>query len=129
MTKEEVMKAYETCTPVKSWKIGEAFILCPEEDGDHTAEIIDLRDIKEAVAKVWVEDAGEFEKRSYKAYNKHYDFVIEYITNDDYDYEYVDEEKIIGIEKLKEFFKHHLDCFYDDAVFVDYDDLKDILAD
>lgn len=129
MTKEEVMKAYETCTPVKSWKMGEAFIVCPEENGDNTAEIIGLGDIKEAIAQLWVKDAREFEKRSYKVYNGHYEFVIEYITADDYDYEYIDEKKIFDIEKLKEFFENNLESFVYDIVFVDYDDLEDILAD
>ena len=129
MTREEVMKAYETCTPVKSWKMGEAFIVYPEEDGDHTAEIIGLGDIKEAIAQLWVKDARGFEKRSYKVYNEHYEFVIEYITADDYDYEYVDEEKIFDIEKLKEYFENHLEDFTYDIVFVDYDDLEDINAD
>ena len=129
MTREEVMKAYETCTPVKSWKMGEAFIVFPEEDGDHTVGIIDLGDIKEAIAQLWVKDARGFEKRSYKVYNMHYEFVIEYITADDYDYEYVDEKKIFDIEKLKEFFKNNLESFTYDIVFVDYDDLEDMLAD
>ena len=129
MTREEVMKAYETCTPVKSWKFGEAFIVCPEEDGDHTAEIIDLGDIKEAIAQLWVENAGEFETRSYKTYMGHYSFVIEYITADDYDYEYVDEDKIFDIEKLKEFFINNPKCAEFDVYFVDYDDLEDINAD
>ena len=84
MTREEIMKAYETCTPVKSWKLGEAFIVCPEEDGDHLAEIIGLFDIKEAIAQLWVKDAREFETRSYKVYNGHFEFCIEYITADDY---------------------------------------------
>ena len=129
MTREEVMKAYETCTPVKNWRLGEAFIVYPEEDGDHTAEVICFDDIKAAIAKLWVKDAREFETRSYKTYMGHYSFVIEYITTDDYDYEYVDEEKIFDIEKLKEFFinNHNRDEF--DVYFVDYDDLKDILAD
>ena len=129
MTREEVMKAYEACTPVKSWKMGEAFIVYPEENGDHTAEIIGLCDIKEAIAQLWVKDAHEFEQRSYKVYNGHYEFVIEYITADDYDYEYVDEEKIFDIEKLKEYFENHLEDFTYDIVFVDYDDLEDINAD
>ena len=129
MTREEVMKAYETCTPVKSWKMGEAFVVYPEEDGDHTAEIIGLGDIKAAIAKLWVEDARGFETRSYKTYMGHYTFVIEYITADDYDYEYVDEDKIFDIEKLKEYFENHLEDFTCDIVFVDYDDLKDINAD
>ena len=122
MTREEVMKAYEACTPVKSWKMGEAFIVYPEEDGDHTAEIIGLCDIKEAIAQLWVKDAREFEQRSYKVYNGHYELVIEYITADDYDYEYVDEEKIFDIEKLKEYFENHLEDFTYDRVLVDYDD-------
>lgn len=129
MTREEVMRVYETCTPVKSWKMGEAFIVCPEEDGDHTAEIISLGDIKEAIAQLWVKDARGFEKRSYKVYNEHYEFVIEYITADDYDFEYVDEDKIFDIEKLKEYFENHLEDFIYDIVFVDYDDLEDINAD
>ena len=129
MTREEVMKAYEACTPVKSWKMGEAFIVYPEEDGDHTAEIIGLCDIKEAIAQLWVKDAREFEQRSYKVYNGHYELVIEYITADDYDYEYVDEEKIFDIEKLKEYFENHLEDFTYDRVLVDYDDLEDINAD
>ena len=129
MTREEVMKAYETCTPVKSWELGEAFIVCPEEDGDHTAEVICFDDIKEVIAKLWVEDAREFETRSYKTYMGHYNFVIEYITADDYDYEYVDEEKIFDIEKLKEFFINNPKCAELDVYFVDYDDLKDINAD
>ena len=128
MTREEVMKAYEACTPVKSWKMGEAFIVYPEENGDHIAEIIGLCDIKEAIAQLWVKDAREFEQRSYKVYNEHYEFVIEYITADDYDYEYVDEEKIFDIEKLKEYFENHLEDFTYDIVFVDYDDLEDINA-
>ena len=129
MTREEIMKAYETCTPVKSWKMGEAFIVYPEENGDHIAEIIGLCDIKEAIAQLWVKDAREFEQRSYKVYNGHYELVIEYITADDYDYEYVDEEKIFDIEKLKEYFENHLEDFTYDIVFVDYDDLEDINAD
>ena len=129
MTREEIMNAYETCTPVKSWKLGEAFIVAPEEDGDHMAEVIDLGDIKEAIAQLWVKDARESEQRSYKVYNGHYEFVIEYITADDYDYEYVDEEKIFDIEKLKEYFENHLEDFTYDIVFVDYDDLEDMLAD
>ena len=129
MTREEVMKAYEACTPVKSWKMGEAFIVYPEENGDHIAEIIGLCDIKEAIAQLWVKDAREFEQRSYKVYNEHYEFVIEYITADDYDYEYVDEEKIFDIEKLKEYFENNLESFTYDMVFVDYDDLEDMLAD
>ena len=129
MTREEVMKAYETCTPVKSWKMGEAFIVCPEEDGDHLAEIIDLGAIKAAIAQLWVKDAREFEQRSYKVYNEHYEFVIEYITADDYDYEYIDEDKIFDIEKLKEFYENNLETFVYDIVFVDYDDLEDINAD
>lgn len=129
MTNEEIMKACETCTPVKSWKLGEAFIVCPEEDGDHTAEIIGLGDIKEAIAQLWVKDAREFEKRSYKVYNGHYEFVIEYITADDYDYEYIDEKKIFDIEKLKEFFENNFESFANDMVFVDYDDFEGILAD
>ena len=129
MTREEVMKAYETCTPVKSWKMGEAFIVCPEEDGDHLAEIIDLGAIKAAIAQLWVKDAREFEQRSYKVYNEHYEFVIEYITADDYDYEYIDEDKIFDIEKLKEFYENNLESFVYDIVFVDYDDLEDINAD
>ena len=129
MTREEIMKAYETCTPVKSWKMGEAFIVCPEEDGDHTAEIIDLGDIKEAIAQLWVKDAREFETRSYKVYNGHYEFVIEYITADDYDFEYIDEKKIFDIEKLREYFENHLEDFVYDLVFVDYDDFDGILAD
>lgn len=128
MTREEIMKAYETCTPVKSWKIGEAFILFPEEDGDHTAEIIGLCDIKEAIAQLWVKDAREFETRSYKVYMGHYTFCIEYITADDYDYEYIDEKKIFDIEKLKEFFENNLESFAYDILFVDYDDLENILA-
>lgn len=129
MTSEEVMKFYETCTPVKNWRLGEAFIVCPEEDGDHKAEVVCFDDIKEEIAKLWVEDAREFETRSYKTYMGHYTFVIEYITTDDYDYEYVDEEKIFDIEKLKDFFINNPKCAELDAYFVDYDDLKDILAD
>ena len=52
-----------------------------------------------------------------------------YITADDYDYEYVDEEKIFDIEKLKEYFENHLEDFTYDRVLVDYDDLEDINAD
>ena len=129
MTSEEIMRAYETCTPVKNWRLGEAFIVWPEEDGDHKAEVVCFDDIKAEIAKLWVEDAREFETRSYKTYMGHYTFVIEYITADDYDYEYVDEEKIFDIEKLKEFFINNPKCAELDAYFVDYDDLKDILAD
>ena len=124
MTREEVMKAYETCTPVKNWRLGEAFIVCPEEDGDHTAEIICFDDIKEELIDLWIKNAGEFEEREYR---HGCDFVIDYLATDDF--EYVDEEKIIGFEKIRDFFINNPKCAELDAYFVDYDDLKDILAD
>ena len=113
----------------KNWRLGEVFIVDTEEDGDHKAEVICFDDIKEAIAKLWVEDAREFETRSYKTYMGHYTFVIEYITTDDYDYEYIDEEKIFDIEKLKDFYINNPKCADLDVYFVDYDDLKDINAD
>ena len=73
---------------------------------------------------MWIKNAGEFEEREYR---HGCDFVIDYLATDDF--EYVDKEKIIGFEKIRDFFINNPKCAELDAYFVDYDDLKDINAD